>query len=495
MDLLTDVPSKTRHFEQWINGAYVAPTSGKYIERISPAHDTPVTEIPEGSAEDVNIAVAAARKSFEAGDWAQTPGAERAELLNAVAATLIERKDELAMLETLESGKPLKQSGFEVEWAAGLWKHAAALCRHLYGESSNTLGEGTLAISIREPIGVVGLITPWNFPLLIASQKIPYALAAGCSMVVKPSELTSSTTLVLGEILKTCGLPDGVLNVVTGYGSPVGQTLVEHEEVEMISFTGSTQVGKAISRAAAGTLKKVCLELGGKNPMIVMDDADLDAVIDAARLGGFFNMGECCNASSRILVQEGIADEFVDRLTAFAKELKVADPLNEDSKLGAIINDTQEEKILGYIQAGREAGATVCCGGGKLDTEKGRFLDVTILDKVPADSPVASEEVFGPVLSIIRVKSLDEAIHIANDSHYGLSAGIFTNDYNQAMKASRSLRAGTVWVNTWLEGHPEISFGGYRRSGLGRELGSRAVEEYTEEKSILFSLGKRQPWW
>jgi len=350
-------------------------------------------------------------------------------------------------------------------------------------------------MTLREPIGVVGLITPWNFPLLIASQKVPYALAAGCSAVIKPSELTSATTLILAEILKECGLPDGVLNVVTGYGDPVGQALCEHKDIEMISFTGSTTVGKAIAATAACNLKKVCLELGGKNAMIVMDDADLDAVVDAARLGAFFNMGECCNASSRILVHEGIADQFVERLTAFAKELSVCDPLDETSKLGAIINETQEQKILGYIAAGQKDGATICLGGGKVETEKGRYLEATILDHVPADSATATEEVFGPVLSIVRIKTLDEAISIANRTAYGLSAGIFTNDYNQAMKASRALRAGTVWVNTWLEGHPELSFGGYKQSGLGRELGSKAVEEYTEEKTVLFSLGKRQPWW
>jgi len=350
-------------------------------------------------------------------------------------------------------------------------------------------------MTLREPIGVVGLITPWNFPLLIASQKLPYALAAGCSAVLKPSELTSASSLILAEILKDCGLPDGVFSVVTGYGNPVGQRLCDHKDIEMISFTGSTQVGKAIAAAAAVNLKKVCLELGGKNPMIVMDDADLEAVVDAARLGAFFNMGECCNASSRILVQEGIADAFVEKLTAYAKELVVGDPMKEASKLGAIINDAQEAKILGYIKAGREVGATVCMGGGKLETEKGRYLEVTILDHVPADSDVATQEVFGPVLSIVRFKELDEAIAIANGTDFGLSSGIFTNDYNNAMKASRALRSGTVWVNTWLEGHPELSFGGYKQSGLGRELGSRAVEEYTEEKTVLFSLGKRQPWW
>jgi len=490
-----NIPEQPRQFECWINGEPSAPESGGYITRTSPAHDVPVTLVPEGTAGDVDKAVVAAKASFESGAWACISGAERSAVLYAVADRLIERKDELALLETLESGKPLTQSGFEVEWASGLWKHAAALCRHLYGESCNTLGEGTISMTLREPIGVVGLITPWNFPLLIASQKAPYALAAGCSVVIKPSELTSATTLLLAEILKECGVPDGVFNVVTGYGDPVGQTLCEHKDVEMISFTGSTKVGKAIAATAACNLKKVCLELGGKNPMIVMDDADLDSVVDAARLGAFFNMGECCNASSRILVQEGIADAFVERLTGFANDLKVSDPMDEDSKLGAIINETQEQKILGYVQTGRDAGATVCMGGGKVESERGRFLEVTILDHVPADSPVATEEVFGPVLSIVRFQTLEEAIAIANGTDYGLSAGIFTNDYNQAMKASRALRAGTVWVNTWLEGHSELSFGGYKQSGLGRELGSRAVEEYTEEKSVLFSLGKRQPWW
>lgn len=488
------IPEQARQFDLWIDGAYVASEGGRYITRTSPAHECEVTRVPEGTAGDVNRAVESAKASFESGVWSRISGAERSAVLYAVADRLVERKEELAMLETLESGKPLTQAGFEVEWAAGLWKHAAALCRHLYGESCNTLGAGTVSMTLREPIGVVGLITPWNFPLLIASQKAPYALAAGCSAVIKPSELTSATTLLLAEVLKECGVPDGVFNVVTGYGAPVGQTLCEHKDIEMISFTGSTNVGKAIAATAACNLKKVCLELGGKNPMIVMDDADLESVVDAARLGAFFNMGECCNASSRILVQDGIADTFVEKLTEFAKGLDVSDPLNDASKLGAIINEAQEAKILGYVQAGREAGATVCMGGNKVETEKGRFIEVTILDKVLADSPVATEEVFGPVLSIVRFKTLDEAIAIANGTDFGLSAGIFTNDYNQSMKAARELRAGTVWVNTWLEGHPELSFGGYKQSGLGRELGSRAVEEYTEEKSVLFSLGKRQPW-
>ena len=489
------IPEEARKFDLWINGEWTKSENASHITRISPAHDVPVTLVAEGTAGDVNKAVAVAKETFEAGSWAYMAAADRSAILYSVAEKMIERKEELALLETLESGKPLSQAGNEVEWSAGIWKHAAALCRHLYGESSNNLGEGAIGMALRDPIGVIGMITPWNFPLLIASQKVPYALAAGCTMVIKPSELTSSTTLLLGEILQEAGVPNGVFNVVTGYGAPVGQTLCEHKDIEMISFTGSTQVGKMIARTAADTLKKVSLELGGKNPMIVMNDAVVEDAVDAARLGAFFNMGECCNASSRILVQDEIADEFVERLTAYAKELNVCDPLDENSKIGAIINDTQMEKILGYVEAGKKAGATVCMGGGKVETDKGRFLEITILDHVPADSAVATQEVFGPVLTIVRFKTLDEAIAIANGTDFGLSAGIYTSDYNQAMKAARSLRAGTVWINTWLESHHEMSFGGYKQSGSGRELGSHAVEEYTEEKSVIMSLGKRNPWW
>ena len=489
------LPSKPREFGLWVDGQQTASSDGDWIERESPGHAVPVTRVPAGTTADVDRAVTAARVAFDEGPWPWTASSERAAILTDVARRVRAASDELAYWETLESGKPISQARAEVEWTAGLWEYAAALSRHLYGDSCNTLGRGTLAMTLRDPIGVVGLITPWNFPMLIISQKLPFALAAGCTCVIKPSELTSATTLLLAEICDTAGVPSGVINVITGYGEPVGRRIAEHDDVDMVSFTGSTAVGKAIVRAAAGNLKKVSLELGGKNPMIVMDDADLDAAVDAGRLGAFFNMGECCNASSRILVQEGIADAFVERLTAFAAELKVGDPLEKDSKLGAIINETQEQKILGYLQAGQAAGTTVRMGGGKMATEKGRFLEVTVLDHVPADCSVAKEEVFGPVLSIVRFKTLEEAIAIANDTIYGLSAGIFTNDYNQAMKASRGLRAGTVWVNTWLEGHAEQSFGGYKQSGLGRELGRKAVEEYTEEKSVLFSLGKRQPWW
>jgi betaine-aldehyde dehydrogenase len=492
---MSQLPSSPREFKMWIDGRHVDTASGSQIERRSPGHDVPVTRVPAGTASDVDAAVAAARRAFDEGPWPWTSGAERAGILMAVAKGVRDAGEELALLETLESGKPISQARAEVQWTAGLWEYGAALCRHLYGDSCNTLGASTLGLTLRDPVGVVGMIAPWNFPMLIVSQKLPFALAAGCTCVVKPSELTSATTLVLAQILARAGVPAGVVNVVTGYGDPVGQHLAEHDDVDMISFTGSTKVGKAIVRASAGNLKKVALELGGKNPMIVCADADLDGAVDAGRLGAFFNMGECCNASSRLLVHESVAAAFVERFAARVRELTVGDPLDDATKLGAIVNEAQESKILDYIAAGRRAGARVCLGGERLPSARGRFIQATVLDCVPADSTVAREEIFGPVLSIIRFKTVDEAIRIANGTSYGLSAGIWTRDYDTVVGAARRLRAGTIWVNTWLQGHAELSFGGYKQSGLGRELGRTAVEEYTETKSVVLQTGPRAAWW
>jgi betaine-aldehyde dehydrogenase len=350
-------------------------------------------------------------------------------------------------------------------------------------------------MTLRDPIGVVGMITPWNFPMLIISQKLPFALAAGCTSVIKPSELTSATTLLLADLVSAAGVPDGVVNVVTGHGEPVGQRIAEHNDIDMVSFTGSTRVGKSIVAASAGNLKKVSLELGGKNPLIVFNDADLEAAVDAARLGAFFNMGECCNSSSRVLVQEGIADTFLEKLCDYAADLVIGDPLDDKTKIGAIINETQASKILLYIEAGKQDGAKVLLGGAKIATEHGRFIQTTVMDGVTPDMSVAREEIFGPVLSVIRFKNATEAVAIANSTSYGLSAGIFTRDYDTAIRTARRLRAGTIWVNSWLDGHAELSFGGYKQSGLGRELGRTAVEEFTEPKAVQLHMAPRSSWW
>jgi betaine-aldehyde dehydrogenase len=489
------LPEQPREFKMLISGRHVNASDHSTLERLSPAHDIPVSRIPEGQESDVDQAIAAAREAFDKGSWPWTAGGDRAAILMKVAEKVRETGEELAFMETLETGKPLTQSRAEVEWTVGLWEYAAALCRHLYGDSCNTLGPTTLGATLRDPIGVVGLITPWNFPLLIISQKLPFALAAGCTCVIKPAALTSATTLILADLITDAGIPAGVVNVVTGHGSSLGGRMASHDDVDMLSFTGSTEVGKAIVRASAGNLKKVSLECGGKNPLIVCDDADLEGAVDAARLGAYFNMGECCNSSSRILVQDGIADRFVEAFSEAAAQLPVGDPFDEKTKLGAIVSDQQADVIMGYVEAGKQEGARVALGGERMQTPRGRFIQTTVLDHVAPTARVAKEEIFGPVLSVIRFKTVNEAIDIANSTHYGLSAGIYTRDYDTVIHAARRLRAGTVWINTWLQGHPEQSFGGYKQSGLGRELGRTAVEEFTEPKTVVFQTGPRVPWW
>jgi acyl-CoA reductase-like NAD-dependent aldehyde dehydrogenase len=342
---------------------------------------------------------------------------------------------------------------------------------------------------------VVGLITPWNFPFLIVSQKLPFALAAGCTAVLKPSEFTSGTALRLGRFLEEEGLPPGVVNIVTGYGEPVGRILAEDARVDMLSFTGSTGVGKEIVAASRGNLKKVALELGGKNPQLIFPDADLEAAKEAAVFGALFNMGECCNSGSRLLVHEDVPETFVTELAERVGRVKVGDPLDETTQVGAIINGKQHEKIRELIEAGRREGATLVTGGGDCSRDGGRFLEPTIFTGVRPEMRIAREEIFGPVLSVLRFRTAEEAVRLANEVAYGLSASVWSRNVETALNAVRGIRAGTVWVNTFLDGFPELPFGGYRESGLGRELGRNAVEEFTESKTVTMRLRPAAPAW
>jgi betaine-aldehyde dehydrogenase len=479
----------------WIDGQAVPAKSGQTFSRESPAHGVKVGEYPLAGLDDVDAAVAAARRAFDIGSWPHMPGAERAKALLRAAELIRANQDEFALIETLESGKPIKQARDEMEWSAALWDYAAALCRHLHGDSYNTLGTQVLGLTIREPIGVVGMITPWNFPLLIISQKLPFALAAGCTCVVKPSELTPGTTLRLGELLAEAGLPAGVVNIISGYGDPAGARLSEHPDINMISFTGSTEVGKAVVGSSKSNLKKVELELGGKNPHIVFADADLEAALDAVVFGVCFNMGECCNSGSRLLVHRSIAEDFINQVIETAKKIPVGDPLDEQTKIGAIIDGNQFEKILGYIESGSHDGARLRLGGKALNHENGRFVEATIFDGVQPEMAIAKEEIFGPVLSILTFDSTEEAIRIANNTIYGLSAGVWTRDIDTAFTVSRGIRAGTIWINTFMDGYPELCFGGFNQSGLGRELGRFSIEEFTELKTVQVHLGPRTSWW
>ena len=477
-----------------IDGQWVDAADGATLERRSPAHGTLVAVYARAGVIDAERAIVAARKAFDQGPWPHMSGAERAAILRRVADGIVARKEELALLETLENGKPLAQSRSEIEGAADLWHYAATLARNLRGDSYNTSGEKTLGVVLRDPIGVVSVITPWNFPFLIVSQKLPFALAAGCTAVVKPAEVTSGTTVMLGEILLDAGIPAGVVNILVGTGKVVGEVLVSDPGVDMLSFTGSTAVGKAAVAKSAETLKKVSMELGGKNPQIVFPDCDWEAAVDATVFGVYFNAGQCCNSGSRVLVHESIAEKFVAAVVERSKRVKVGDPLEPGVQVGAITTDRQLETILSHVAAARDAGAKVVLGGSRID-RPGMFVEPTVVTNVSRDMAIASEEVFGPVLTVLTFKTLDEAVAIANSTLYGLSAAVWSQDYSTCLTAARRIKAGTVWVNTFLEGHAELPFGGYRESGIGRELGRNACEDYTETKTLHMHLGERTQWW
>ncbi|QRY67168.1 aldehyde dehydrogenase family protein [Ensifer sp. PDNC004] len=486
---------KVRAFQMLIDGKWVDSAEGRTIERVAPGHGVVVSRYQAGTKADAEKAIAAARRAFDEGDWPRMTASQRSLVLLRAADVIAERADELAYLDAIESGKPISQAKGELGGAADIWRYAAALARDLHGESYNTLGDGTLGVVLREAIGVVSIITPWNFPFLIVSQKLPFALAAGCTTVVKPSELTSASTLLLGEILEAAGVPAGVVNIITGTGPEVGAPMTTHPDVDMVSFTGSTGVGRLTMANAAQTLKKVSLELGGKNPQIVFPDANLDEFIDAAVFGAYFNAGECCNAGSRLILHRDIADEVTRRIAELSAKVKVGDPLDPETQVGAIITPQHLEKIASYVSAASKDGAAVAHGGTALDLGMGQFMAPTILSSVRPDMAVAREEVFGPVLSVLTFETTEEAIRIANAIDYGLSAGVWSRDFDTCLTIGRRVRAGTIWMNTFMDGASELPFGGYRQSGLGRELGRHSVEDYTETKTLNMHMGPRTGWW
>ena len=477
-----------------IDGQWCDAADGATLQRRSPAHDHLVAVYALAGVADAERAIAAARRAFDAGPWPRLHGAERARILRQVAEGILARRHALALMETLENGKPLAQSLAEIEGAADLWHYAATLARNLHGDSYNTLGEATLGVVLREPIGVVGVITPWNFPFLIVSQKLPFALAAGCTAVVKPAEVTSGSTVMLGEILVAAGMPAGVVNILVGEGAVVGDALVTHPQVDMLSFTGSTAIGKQAVARSAATLKKVSMELGGKNPQIVFADCDFDAAVDAVVYGICFNAGQCCNSGSRVLVERALAERFTAAVVERSKQVRVGDPLAEGTQVGAITTEKQFAAILAHIAQAREAGARVLLGGARTGAQ-GMYIEPTVVAGVTPEMAIASEEVFGPVLAVLEFDGVAEAVALANSTLYGLSASVWSRDFSTCLAAARGIRAGTVWINTFLEGHAELPFGGYRESGIGRELGRYATEDYTETKTLHLHLGARTQWY
>jgi acyl-CoA reductase-like NAD-dependent aldehyde dehydrogenase len=485
-----------RRYAMLIDGAWVD-TDDRFEIR-SPATEEPVASVAKGGREDADRAIGAAKAAHADGRWRGKPPAERAAVLDAIADRLTEQVNDLAVLEALENGAPVRQAGaFQIGFSIAHLRYFAHLARsYAFQHTGPLLKVPTLASGIvrREPIGVCAAIVPWNFPLLLAMWKIGPALAAGNTMVVKPDEHTPVTLLEFARIAQECGLPPGVLNVVPGEGEVVGARLASHPDVRKIAFTGSTAVGREIMRLAAGNVKRLTLELGGKGPNLVLDDADLELAADGTLFGGLMNQGQACESGTRIIVADAVYDEFVERLIERASTITIGDPLEQATDFGPVISAEAQDRILRYIATGNAEGAKLVYGGARPAGprfERGFWVEPTIFTDVRNDMTIAREEIFGPVLAVIRAESDEQAIRIANDTEYGLSAGLWSTDNQRALDVAGQLEAGTVWINDWHMVNAAYPFGGYKQSGLGRELGPHALDEYTEEKFVHLDLSGR----
>ena len=473
----------------FINNEWRASASGKTMDVVNPATEEVIAEVPSAAVSDLDAAVGAARAALE-GPWAKLSPRERGRLVRRLGERLLDRADEVARLETLHNGKPISESRhIEIPAAAECFEYYGGWSDKVMGETIPVKGN-YLTYTLREPIGVVAAIVPWNFPLLLASWKVAPALACGNTVIVKPASQTPLTALALGEIAIEAGLPPGVLNVLTGPGAELGQAIVEHPGIDKIAFTGDTSTGKGIMRGAAGTLKRITLELGGKSPNIVLADADIEAAIRGATIGIFYGKGEVCAAGSRLLVDRSIKSEFVDKLAARTRKMAAGDPMDPKTRFGALSSRKQLETVLGYIDSGKREGATLVAGGARTDigTGKGYFVQPTVFADVRPEMTIAREEIFGPVLASIEFSDLDEAIARANDTQYGLAAGVWTRDIKKAHYVARKLQAGTVWINTYNVYDTAAPFGGYKQSGFGREMSAHALEHYTQVKSVWVDL-------
>lgn len=470
-----------------IDGQWREAVSGKRFETLNPATGEVITSVAEADKADVDLAVKAARKAFEEGPWSKLTATDRGKVLSKLADLIMEHRDELAALETMDNGKPISDArNIDVPLVADCFEYYAGWANKVHGETIPVPGP-FLNYTLREPIGVVGQIVAWNFPMMLAAWKMAPALATGNTVVLKPAEQTPLSALRLGELCLEAGIPPGVVNVLPGFGPTAGASLVTHPDVDKIAFTGEYLTGQTIMREAAGTLKRLSLELGGKSPNIVFADADLDAAVAGSLMGIFWNQGEVCCAGSRLFLQESVYDQFMDKLVGLAGKMKVGDPMDPTTQIGALISEDHLNKVLRYINAGKAEGATLRTGGDQ-PTKRGYFVNPTIFDGVSDSMKIAREEIFGPVLSVIRFKDVDEVVPRANNTFYGLAAAVWTRDVGKAHAMARKLKAGTVWINTYNVVSSLSPFGGYKMSGFGRELGVHALELYTQVKSVWVSL-------
>lgn len=486
LDTVASSP-QIRQTQLLIDGKWVDAVSGKTFSTINPATEEVIAEVAEGDAADIDLAVKAARKAFESGPWSKMDARDRGRLIYRLADLIEENIEELAALESLDNGKPIRDSrAADLPLVIDCLRYYAGWADKIEGTTIPIRGNH-FCYTRREPLGVAGQIIPWNFPLLMVAWKWAPALTAGCTIVMKPAEQTPLSCLRLAELSLEAGIPPGVINVIPGYGPTAGAALVKHPDVDKIAFTGEDATAKIIMADAAATLKRLTFELGGKSPNVVFADCDLDAAVAGAEFGLFFNQGQCCCAGSRLFVEESVHEEFVAKIVEKAAARKLGDPLNPETTQGPQVDRAQMEKILSYIQKGNDAGAKCVTGGSRFGS-KGYFVEPTVFDHVTDEMPIATDEIFGPVLSILPFKNVEEVVARANNTHFGLAAAVWTSDVKKAHLMASRIKAGTVWVNCYDVFDAAAPFGGFKRSGIGRELGAAGLASYTELKTVTMNL-------
>ena len=486
--------TQTQTYQMYVNGEWIASNSGKTFPVYDPSTEEVIAEAPDSDAKDVDRAVAAAKDAFENGPWASSTAQERGRVLFKLADAVRQNTAVVAELEARNSGKPIVEAEYDLADVATCFEYYGGLATKITGHV-NPVPDNALSLSLKEPVGVAGQIIPWNYPLLMAAWKLAPALAAGCTCVLKPAEQTPLTILELAKHFEACGLPNGVVNIVTGFGESAGAPLVQHPDVNKIAFTGSAAVGKQIVKMSADTVKRVTLELGGKSPNIFFADADFEAAIDGALFGVFINQGEVCSAGSRILVQRPIYNKFVEAMAAKAKTIKLGPPLERDTKMGPLVSKEQYDRVRSYLEIGKKEAKLASGGDRPKDIARGYYVTPTIFYDVDNSARIAREEIFGPVAAVIPFEDEADAVKIANDTPYGLAAAVWTRDIFKAFRAVKKIRAGIVWVNHMQPTYVEAPWGGFKQSGFGRELGPWGIEEYLETKQVHINLNEQPIGW